>query len=85
MGAFGSSHGGGLALACASRYPEISRVAVAYPFLSDYKRVWLVDGGGIACAEIREFFRKFDISSGRVMAPLTSTQNAPLSKHSRAC
>ena len=60
IGAFGGSQGGGLALACASLVPVLARVAVAYPFLSDYRLVWQMDGGGIACAEMREYFRKFD-------------------------
>lgn len=60
MAAFGGSQGGGLALACAALYPSLARVAVAYPFLSDYKLVWQTDAGGIACTEMREYFRKFD-------------------------
>lgn len=60
IGAFGGSQGGGLAFACASLYPALARVAVAYPFLSDYKLIWQLGGSGIACAEIREYFRKYD-------------------------
>lgn len=36
----GISQGGGLALACAGLVPEIYKVQVAYPFLSDYRKAY---------------------------------------------
>ncbi len=43
IGATGSSQGGALTLACASLEPTVKAAAFAYPFLSDYKRVWDMD------------------------------------------
>lgn len=60
VGVFGGSQGGGLSLACASLVPEISRCAVYYPFLSDYKRVWELDLTDLAYSELRRYFRFFD-------------------------
>jgi len=55
----GGSQGGGLSLAVAGLYPKIKKVAAAYPFLSDYKRVWELNYSG-AYSEIHEWFRRFD-------------------------
>lgn len=60
VGTTGGSQGGALALACASLEPRIRRAAPAYPFLSDYKRVWEMDLGDRAYEELRLFFRRFD-------------------------
>lgn len=60
VGTMGGSQGGALALACASLEPRISRVGAAYPFLSDYKRVWEMDLIHLAYAEVSEFFRRHD-------------------------
>ena len=60
VGATGGSQGGGLTLACAALAPEIARVAPAYPFLSDYKRVWEMDHAKDAYFELQDYFRKFD-------------------------
>lgn len=60
VGATGDSQGGGLTLACASLVPEIKFAAPAYPFLSDYKRVWEMDQDKGAYAELRDYFRRFD-------------------------
>lgn len=38
--AHGVSQGGGLAIACAGLVPEIYKVQVAYPFLSDYRKAY---------------------------------------------
>ncbi len=43
IGATGSSQGGALTLACAALEPSVKAIAFAYPFLSDYKRVWDMD------------------------------------------
>jgi len=60
VGAFGGSQGGALTLACASLEPRILRAAAAYPFLSDYQRVWQMDLAQRAYEEIRSYFRFFD-------------------------
>jgi cephalosporin-C deacetylase len=60
VGAMGLSQGGGLTLACAALVPEIKRLSVKYPFLSDYKRVWDMDLAKDAYEELRQYFRRFD-------------------------
>lgn len=60
VGAMGGSQGGGLTLACASLEPRIKRLAPAFPFLCDYKRVWEMDLAKDAYEEIRTYFRQFD-------------------------
>ena len=56
----GGSQGGALALVCAALEPRIAKASIAYPFLSDYKRVWDMDLDLQAYSEIRYFFREFD-------------------------
>ena len=56
----GCSQGGGLAIACAALVPQIGKIAAAFPFLSDYKRVWTMDLGENAYKEIKEYFQHFD-------------------------
>lgn len=60
VAAMGYSQGGGLTLACAALEPRIAKLVPAYPFLSDYKRVWEMDLAKDAYDEIRAYFRKFD-------------------------
>ena len=60
VGALGGSQGGGLTLACSALEPRIKRLAPAYPFLCDYKRVWDMDLAKDAYAEIKTYFRQFD-------------------------
>ena len=60
MAAMGNSQGGGLALACAALVPEIRRVAIMFPFLCDWKRVWEMDLAKDAYGELRDFFRRQD-------------------------
>jgi len=60
VGAMGASQGGALALACAALEPRLARCATIYPFLCDYQRVWEMDLGKAAYAELTEFFRWFD-------------------------
>lgn len=60
VGSTGGSQGGALALVCAALEPRIARCAPAYPFLSDYLRVWEMDQAKDAYAEMKTFFRHFD-------------------------
>jgi cephalosporin-C deacetylase len=60
VGTMGGSQGGALALVCAALEPRIARVAAWHPFLCDFKRIWELDFGGSAYAEIRNYFRMFD-------------------------
>jgi cephalosporin-C deacetylase len=60
VGTVGGSQGGALSLACAALEPRISRAAAAFPFLSDYKRVWEHDWAERAYRELRWYFRVFD-------------------------
>ncbi len=60
MGVFGGSQGGALTVACAALVPEIKKAAPIYPFLSDYRRVWVMDMAERAYAEIKDYFRRFD-------------------------
>jgi len=58
--ASGGSQGGGLTLACAALEPRIAKAAPAYPFLSDYRRVWEMDLATQAYQELRNYFRNHD-------------------------
>ena len=60
IGVTGISQGGGLSLACAALNPEVRAAALAYPFLSDYLRVWEMDLAENAYAELRQYLRSFD-------------------------
>ncbi len=60
VGAMGGSQGGALTLACGSLEPRIKKLAPAYPFLCDYKRVWEMDLAKDAYAELTQYFRRFD-------------------------
>ena len=60
VGVTGGSQGGGLTLACASLEPRLRRAAPVYPFLCDYRRVWLMDQAKDAYAELKDYFRRFD-------------------------
>jgi len=60
VGAMGGSQGGALTLACVSLEPRVKRAAPAYPFLSDYRRVWEMDLAKDAYDEIRVYLRQFD-------------------------
>ena len=61
VAAVGGSQGGALAFACAALTPKLNRAAVQYPFLSDYQRVWEMDMTERAYAELKGFFRLFDL------------------------
>ncbi len=60
VGVTGGSQGGALTLVCAALEPRVKRAAAAFPFLSDYKRVWEMDLAKDAYEEIRTYFRKYD-------------------------
>jgi len=60
IGIMGGSQGGALTIACAALEPRIKRAAPAYPFLTDYKRVWEMDQAKDAYQELQEFFRHSD-------------------------
>lgn len=56
----GASQGGALSLVCAGLCSDVNSVISICPFLCDYKRVWQMDLGGSAYAELVEYFRMFD-------------------------
>ncbi len=60
VGVLGGSQGGGLTLACAALEPRVRRVAPAFPFLCDYRRVWEMDLAVNAYAELKDYFRRTD-------------------------
>jgi cephalosporin-C deacetylase len=60
VGAMGGSQGGALTVACSALEPRVKCAAPAYPFLSDYKRVWEMDQARDAYSELQEYFRCFD-------------------------
>ena len=65
VAASGASQGGALTVACAALEPRIKRIAPVYPFLSDYKRVWMMDYAKDAYSELQEYFRRFDPQHAR--------------------
>ena len=56
----GGSQGGALSLACASLEPRIAKVAVAEPFLCDFKRVCDRKLNINTYVELRDYFRMYD-------------------------
>ena len=60
VGVTGGSQGGGLTLACAALEPRVRRAAPVYPFLCDYRRVWLIDQAKDAYQELKDYFRRHD-------------------------
>lgn len=60
VAATGDSQGGGLALACVSLEPRVSRAAPVFPFLTDYQRVWTIDQAKDAYVELQTYFRQYD-------------------------
>ncbi|MCF3651698.1 acetylxylan esterase [Synoicihabitans lomoniglobus] len=66
VGAFGGSQGGALTLACAALEPRLKRIAPAFPFLSDFRRVWAMDLAENAYEELRYFLRINDPCHERV-------------------
>lgn len=65
VGATGGSQGGALTVACAALEPRIKLAAPAFPFLSDYKRVWQMDLAKDAYDELKAYFRLFDPTHSR--------------------
>ncbi len=55
----GLSQGGALALVCGALVPQVKKIAVQNPFLSDYKKVWQL-GVGREQYRLIDFFRLFD-------------------------
>lgn len=58
--ATGGSQGGALALACAALENRIKGVYAYYPFLCDYKRIWVMDLGGASYDELIRYFKFID-------------------------
>ena len=57
----GASQGGGLGIACAALNADlVSRAAILYPFLSDYRRVFELEADDIAYEGLRYYARWFD-------------------------
>jgi len=58
---YGDSQGGGVGLAtCALNADLVSRAAILYPFLSDFRKVWELGADEIAYEGIRYWSRWFD-------------------------
>ena len=57
VGVTGGSQGGALAVACAGLELRVKAAASAYPFLSDFRRVWEMDMGKRAYEELEYFIR----------------------------
>lgn len=60
LAAHGGSQGGALSLVCAALVPEIRKVAVLYPFLTDYKKAYEIGCEASAYSELIPFFRAHD-------------------------
>ena len=56
----GGSQGGALSLVCAALEPRIAKIATAYPFLSDYKRVWEMDRATGSYGDLHAYLRNYD-------------------------
>lgn len=66
LAVLGGSQGGALALACAALEPRVKLVAVMYPFLCDYKRVWEMDLAKDAYEELSYYLRRRDPQHSQV-------------------
>ena len=63
----GASQGGGLGVACCALNPDlVSRAALLYPFLSDFRRVYELGADEIAYEGIRYYARWFDPAGERI-------------------
>ena len=71
VGSMGGSQGGALAIVCAALEPRVSRMTSAFPFLSDYQRVWEMDLAKDAYNDLKQYFRKFDPLHERAEAIFT--------------
>lgn len=60
VGVYGQSQGGALATACAALEPRVKVAVPVHPFLSDYKRAWLMGITTTAYEELAYYFRSFD-------------------------
>ena len=62
----GASQGGGLGIACAALNADlVSRAAILYPFLSDYRKVFELEADDIAYEGLRYYARWFDPAGRR--------------------
>lgn len=55
--AYGASQGGAQAIVCAALTPEIRKIFVCYPFLTDYREAYRLDVNNSAYEEIAYWFR----------------------------
>lgn len=63
----GASQGGGLGVACAALNADlVSKAAILYPFLSDYRKVWDLGADVIAYEGLRYYSRWFDPAGDRL-------------------
>ncbi len=63
----GASQGGGLGIGCCALNADlVSRAAILYPFLSDFRLVWDLDADDIAYEGLRYWSRWFDEDSSRI-------------------
>lgn len=58
--AWGGSQGAALTVAVAALEPRVSKIAIQYPFLSDYKRVWEMNYDYGDYDDIAKFLRSYD-------------------------
>ena len=56
----GASQGGGLTIACAGLVPDLYRVYVTFPFLSDYRKAYALGAQTSAFEEIPYWFQSRD-------------------------
>ena len=54
---YGASQGGGLAVVCAALVPQIKKVTVLYPFLSDFRKAYELDCKNSAFEELSYWFQ----------------------------
>ena len=63
----GASQGGGLGIGCCALNADlVSRAAILYPFLSDFRLVWDLDADDIAYEGLRYWSRWFDEDTSRI-------------------
>jgi cephalosporin-C deacetylase len=65
MATVGGSQGGGLAIVCAALCPEIAFTAAAYPFMSDFQRVYEMDMARDAYDDLAIWLKRFSPTGTR--------------------
>jgi len=65
MASMGGSQGGGLAVVCAALCPKITYVAAAYPFISDFRRVYEMDLARDAYDDLSAWLKRFAATGER--------------------